>query len=45
VVRRDGQVSIARSLRSEEWQALLQRAGVSATLRRSWLFRHCVSSS
>jgi len=45
LVRRDGQVSIARAFRSEDWQVLLARAGVTATVRRSWLFRHCVSSS
>ncbi|HEX3982814.1 MAG TPA: methyltransferase domain-containing protein [Acidisoma sp.] len=40
IVRYDGTVSIARSFRRAEWQALLDAAGVAADLRWHWLFRY-----
>lgn len=45
VVRRDGQVSIARAFRSEDWRRLLTHAGVAGRVERSVLFRHCISST
>lgn len=44
IVRHDGQLSIARSYRSGEWPAILQEAGVSATVRRVFPFRLCVEA-
>ena len=43
IVRLDGTVSIARSFRRAEWQALLDRAGVDAGIRWHVPFRLCVS--
>jgi len=44
IVREDGQLSIARSLRPEEWPPLLAEAGVDAdvTVGRFFPFRICV---
>ena len=42
IVRYDGTVSIARSFRRGEWQALLARAGVQAEIRWHVPFRLCV---
>jgi SAM-dependent methyltransferase len=42
-VRHDGAVSIARSFRPAEWQALLTEAGVPGEIRRRFPFRLCVS--
>ncbi len=43
IVREDGQLSIARSYRPDEWPPLLQAAGVeSATVKRVFPFRLCV---
>lgn len=39
IIRHDGQVSIARSFRREEWEQLVARAGVQARVRRSFPFR------
>ena len=39
LVERDGLVSIARSLRRDEWRDLLRRAGVGAQVRRHLPFR------
>jgi 2-polyprenyl-3-methyl-5-hydroxy-6-metoxy-1,4-benzoquinol methylase len=39
LVQRDGQVSIARSLRRDEWEEVLDRAHVSAQVRRHAPFR------
>lgn len=45
IVREDGQLSIARSFRREEWQAMLAQAGVSqiARVHRVFPFRLCVT--
>ena len=43
IVRLDGTVSIARSFRRDEWQMLLARAGIVATVRWHVPFRLCVS--
>lgn len=44
IVRMDGQTSIARSFRPQEWLALLDEAGVeSARVTRNFPFRLCVS--
>jgi 2-polyprenyl-3-methyl-5-hydroxy-6-metoxy-1,4-benzoquinol methylase len=43
IVRIDGTISIARSFRKAEWQALLERAGVTAAIRWSLPFRYCIS--
>lgn len=45
IVRRDGMVSIARSLRAPEWEALLSRADVRAQVRRQFPFRLTVESA
>ena len=42
-VRHDGAVSVARSFRPAEWQALLTEAGVPGDIRRRFPFRLCVS--
>jgi len=42
IVREDGTISIARSFRPAEWQALLVQAGISATIFRQFPFRLCV---
>jgi 2-polyprenyl-3-methyl-5-hydroxy-6-metoxy-1,4-benzoquinol methylase len=42
IVRHDGQLSIARSYRPDEWPAILNEAGVSADVRRVFPFRLCV---
>ncbi|CAN5131425.1 class I SAM-dependent methyltransferase [soil metagenome] len=45
IVRHDGQLSIARSFRPDEWSAILQEAGVrNARIRRVFPFRLCVES-
>ncbi|KLI64066.1 methyltransferase type 12 [Aurantiacibacter marinus] len=46
IVRQDGQTSIARSYRAEEWQAILAEAGVTgACIERFFPFRLCVSQT
>lgn len=42
IVRIDGTISIARSFRRAEWQALLRQAGLVAELRWHMMFRLCV---
>lgn len=43
IVRHDGRMSIARSYRSDEWQAILRQAGVEgARVFRGFPFRLCV---
>jgi hypothetical protein len=43
IVRQDGQLSIARSYRPDEWAAVLDAAGVSqARVYRAFPFRLCV---
>lgn len=43
IVRRDGQLSIARSFRVDEWQAMLAEVGIcDATIRRWFPWRLCV---
>ena len=43
IVRHDGQLSIARSYRPEEWEPILAEAGVSAArVKRVFPFRLCV---
>jgi 2-polyprenyl-3-methyl-5-hydroxy-6-metoxy-1,4-benzoquinol methylase len=43
IVRRDGQLSIARSFRPDEWQRMLGAAGIeSARVRRRFPWRLCV---
>lgn len=42
IVRHDGAVSVARSFRRADWQALLARAGISADIRWHVPFRLCV---
>lgn len=42
IVRIDGTISIARSFRRADWQALLRRAGLVADLRWHLMFRLCV---
>jgi 2-polyprenyl-3-methyl-5-hydroxy-6-metoxy-1,4-benzoquinol methylase len=44
IVRRDGQISIARSFRRKEWEALLNRAGVQALISWRLPFRYCVGA-
>lgn len=44
IVREDGTLSIARGYRPAEWRALLDRAGVDATVSRAFPFRLCVAS-
>jgi SAM-dependent methyltransferase len=43
LVRHDGTVSIARSFRIAEWQALLKRAGTEATVAAHFPFRVCIA--
>lgn len=44
IVRHDGQLSIARSYRPQEWPAILAEAGINgATVRRRFPFRLCVT--
>jgi SAM-dependent methyltransferase len=43
IVRRDGQLSIARSFRVGEWQAMLAEAGIGGALVQRWFpYRLCV---
>jgi 2-polyprenyl-3-methyl-5-hydroxy-6-metoxy-1,4-benzoquinol methylase len=42
IVREDGQLSIARSFRPSEWEAILAEAGVEARIVRRFPFRLCV---
>ena len=43
IVRQDGQMSIARSYRPDEWPGILAEAGIEgATVRRKFPFRLCV---
>jgi hypothetical protein len=42
-VRHDGAVSVARSFRPADWQALLSEAGVPGEIRHRFPFRLCVS--
>lgn len=43
IVREDGQTSIGRSFRAEDWRAILDRAGVTGTgIVRRFPFRLCV---
>jgi 2-polyprenyl-3-methyl-5-hydroxy-6-metoxy-1,4-benzoquinol methylase len=45
IVREDGQLSIARSFRSDEWKAALQQAGIAVDqvrIVRRFAFRLCV---
>ena len=42
-VRHDGMLSIRRSFRRADWQALVAEAGVPATIARYFPFRLCVS--
>lgn len=43
IVRRDGQLSIGRSFRHEEWDAMLLAAGIAGARVRRWFpFRLCV---
>jgi 2-polyprenyl-3-methyl-5-hydroxy-6-metoxy-1,4-benzoquinol methylase len=42
IVRKDGQISIARSFRRPDWEMLLNNAGLSATVAWSLPFRYCV---
>ena len=44
IVRRDGQISIARSFRRKEWQVLLEHAGVEAQIKWRLPFRYCVGA-
>jgi len=44
IVRRDGQLSIARSLRPQEWHPRLAQAGITeAHIERFFPFRLCVT--
>ncbi len=43
-VRHDGPVSIARGFRKEDWQVLLDRAGVSAAISWHMPYRLCVAA-
>lgn len=44
IVRRDGQLSIARSMRPREWQAMLDHSGITgAEIERFFPFRLCVT--
>lgn len=43
IVRRDGTVSVARGFTGAEWLVLAAKAGVPATVRWHWLFRHGIS--
>jgi 2-polyprenyl-3-methyl-5-hydroxy-6-metoxy-1,4-benzoquinol methylase len=43
IVSSDGTISIARSFRREEWNALLQKAGLEAEISWHMAFRFCVS--
>lgn len=44
IVRRDGQLSIARSFRPAEWHAMLSKAGITgADVRRVFPYRLCVA--
>ena len=46
IVRRDGQLSIARSFRAGEWRAMLAEAGIAdAQVRRWFPYRLCVERS
>jgi 2-polyprenyl-3-methyl-5-hydroxy-6-metoxy-1,4-benzoquinol methylase len=44
IVRQDGQISIARSFRRADWENLLERAGLSATIAWRLPFRYCVGA-
>jgi hypothetical protein len=41
-VSSDGTISIARSFRRKEWEALLNRAGLQAEISWHMAFRFCV---
>ena len=44
IVRRDGQLSIARSFRADEWQTMLDAADITAAQVQRWFpFRLCVA--
>jgi 2-polyprenyl-3-methyl-5-hydroxy-6-metoxy-1,4-benzoquinol methylase len=43
IVGSDGTISIARSFRRKEWEALLRKAGLHADISRHIAFRLCVS--
>lgn len=45
IVRHDGHLSIARSFRVEDWQGLLDQAGVTARIARHFPFRLCVAQT
>lgn len=47
IVREDGQLSIARAFRPDEWAAILREAGLAGTarVRRVFPFRLCVARS
>ncbi len=42
IVRQDGAISVARSFRKPDWQALLRQAGITATISLAIPFRLCV---
>jgi hypothetical protein len=45
IVREDGRLSIARSFRAEDWQAILEEAGIAldqVRIVRRFAFRLCV---
>ena len=42
IVRQDGQTSVTRGFRADEWRDLLGRAGIEARVRWKPLFRLCV---
>ncbi len=44
IVRQDGQTSVARGFRPQEWRALLARADVAARVRWTPMFRLCVET-
>jgi 2-polyprenyl-3-methyl-5-hydroxy-6-metoxy-1,4-benzoquinol methylase len=44
IVRNDGQISIARSFRRADWEALLAKAGLNATISWRLPFRYCVGA-
>jgi SAM-dependent methyltransferase len=43
IVRRDGQLSVGRSFRADEWRAMLADAGIDGAMVRRWFpYRLCV---
>jgi SAM-dependent methyltransferase len=44
IVRKDGQMSVARSFTPGEWQELLRRAAIEACVRRKPMYRICVEA-